>query len=201
LRLSKSSCKSPTHASKPQLTGNSAHEAIKQYKCGYCNNRFKNKNEAERHQNSLHLRHYSWSCAALGTVADAFHARPPAYPGAPHSSAGGGDTCCYCGKLFDNPPDWQRRTDHLLLDHKFGECNQNKKFFRADHFRQHLKHSHTAVVGKWTNYLESACMMQRVAVGRVAIGSALPQQHEMKQEPADEGLPPEQSEDGECEDE
>jgi hypothetical protein len=170
---------------------NSAHEAIKQYKCGYCNNRFKNKNEAERHQNSLHLRHYSWSCAALGTVADAFHPRPAAYPGAPLSSAGGGDTCCYCGKVFGNgPPDWQRRTDHLLLDHKFGECNQNKKFFRADHFRQHLKHSHAAVVGKWTNYLESACMMQRVAVGRVAIGPAV-----------DEGPPPDQSEDGEGEEE
>ncbi|EEY16745.1 conserved hypothetical protein [Verticillium alfalfae VaMs.102] len=32
-----------------------AHEAEKQYECSFCGNRFKNKNEAERHQNSLHV--------------------------------------------------------------------------------------------------------------------------------------------------
>lgn len=42
--------------------------------------------------------------------------------------------------------------------HKFGECNHAKKFFRADHFRQHLKHSHAGTSGKWTNMLENACM-------------------------------------------
>ena len=42
--------------------------------------------------------------------------------------------------------------------HKFRECNHAKKFFRADHFRQHLKHSHAGTSGKWTNMLENACM-------------------------------------------
>jgi hypothetical protein len=46
----------------------------------------------------------------------------------------------------------------LTTIHKFGECNQAKKFFRADHFRQHLKHSHAGSSGKWTNMLENACM-------------------------------------------
>ncbi|KAI7514985.1 hypothetical protein KC347_g87 [Hortaea werneckii] len=50
------------------------------------------------------------------------------------------------------------RADHLNRVHKFGECNQAKKFFRADHFRQHLKHSHAGTSGKWTNTLENACM-------------------------------------------
>lgn len=44
--------------------------------------------------------------------------------------------------------------------HKFGECNNAKKFFRADHFRQHLKHSHAGTSGKWTNILENACMKE-----------------------------------------
>jgi hypothetical protein len=44
--------------------------------------------------------------------------------------------------------------------HKFGECNNAKKFFRADHFRQHLKHSHAGSSGKWTNILENACMKE-----------------------------------------
>jgi hypothetical protein len=47
---------------------------------------------------------------------------------------------------------------HLQEMHKFGECNHAKKFFRADHFRQHLKHSHAGTSGKWTNMLENACM-------------------------------------------
>jgi hypothetical protein len=48
----------------------------------------------------------------------------------------------------------------LTTKHKFGECNNVKKFFRADHFRQHLKHSHGGTSGKWTNILENACMKE-----------------------------------------
>jgi hypothetical protein len=50
------------------------------------------------------------------------------------------------------------RIGHLQEMHKFGECNHAKKFFRADHFRQHLKHSHAGTSGKWSNMLENACM-------------------------------------------
>jgi hypothetical protein len=122
----------------------------KQYSCQYCNNRFKNKNEAERHQNSLHLRKHSWSCAALaGNYEAAFHQSPQ------HHYA---DICGYCGKEFAVPPQWNARIEHLTTEHKFGECNQSKKFYRADHFRQHLKHSHSGTSGKWTNVLENACM-------------------------------------------
>ncbi|OQO02863.1 hypothetical protein B0A48_11146 [Cryoendolithus antarcticus] len=125
------------------------HEAEKQYTCAYCPNRFKNKNEAERHQNSLHLRHHSWSCATLSGPEAAYHA----------SFTGRySDICGYCGEDFPNPPDLAARSEHLNTVHKFGECNKTKKFFRADHFRQHLKHSHAGTSGKWTNMLENACM-------------------------------------------
>lgn len=142
--------------------------------CHYCHNRFKNKNEAERHQNSLHLRRHSWSCAALQSFENAFHpssnptlataaaahaaatsTNPPSYP--PPAAT---DTCGYCGQDFPNPPDWDARVEHLNHVHKFGECNQAKKFFRADHFRQHLKHSHGGTSGRWTNMLENACMRE-----------------------------------------
>jgi len=128
---------------------NRNHESEKQYTCTYCPNRFKNKNEAERHQNSLHLRRHSWSCAALAGVEAAFHSA---------SNGSGTDVCGYCGEDFSNPPQWDIRAEHLNHVHKFGECNQAKKFFRADHFRQHLKHSHGGTSGKWTNMLETACM-------------------------------------------
>lgn len=137
----------------------------KQYECAYCRNRFKNKNEAERHQNSLHLRKHSWSCAALSNYAAVFHPSPTRPMEA--------DTCGYCGDdfpcsgtsspndgngKFTTEQDWEARVAHLTEVHKFGECNQAKKFFRADHFRQHLKHSHAGTSGKWTNMLENACM-------------------------------------------
>ncbi|KAI9664482.1 MAG: hypothetical protein M1821_005928 [Bathelium mastoideum] len=126
------------------------HTMEKQYTCAYCPNRFKNKNEAERHQNSLHLRKHSWSCNALAGPEAAFT----------HSTntASAADVCGYCGEEFPTPPDWAVRTDHLNRVHKYLECNQSKKFYRADHFRQHLKHSHAGTSGKWTNMLENACM-------------------------------------------
>ncbi|KAK3624963.1 hypothetical protein LTR56_020694 [Elasticomyces elasticus] len=124
------------------------HEAEKRYTCAYCPNRFKNENDAERHQNSLHLRKHSWSCAALSGPEAAFH----------QTSVHGADVCGYCGDGFSNPPQWDIRAEHLNHVHSFGECNRAKKFFRADHFRQHLKHSHAGTSGKWTNLLEAACM-------------------------------------------
>lgn len=132
----------------------------KQYTCQFCSKRFKNKNEAERHQNSLHLRRHSWSCAALSNPESAFH--PSASPTCQTPSGPSYDTCGYCGLEFPNfpKPEWDRRMEHLINVHKFGECNQAKKFFRADHFRQHLKHSHNGSSGKWTNTLESACMKE-----------------------------------------
>ncbi|KAM0362837.1 hypothetical protein ACHAO7_011173 [Fusarium culmorum] len=149
-----------------------AHEAEKRYECSFCGNRFKNKNEAERHQNSLHVRRHSWSCSALSGYDRAFHDctnRP-----------GEADTCGYCGDEFTrsgrgpgsgalnggNAPrhateqDWDERIRHLQEAHKFRECNSSKKFFRADHFRQHLKHSHASTSGKWTNMLGKACMLE-----------------------------------------
>ncbi|KKF94406.1 hypothetical protein CFO_g3229 [Ceratocystis platani] len=141
-----------------------AHEAEKQYECQYCHNRFKNKNEAERHQNSLHVRRHSWSCKALDNFNKAFHENL--------ASNGTLDICGYCGKDFErrgfykadgvsrdiSEQDREERIHHLQTAHKFRECNSSKKFFRADHFRQHLKHSHSGTSGKWTNQLENACM-------------------------------------------
>ena len=75
------------------------------------------------------------------------------------------DVCGFCGEEFPNQPepDWDCRIDHLTNVHKFGECNQSKKFFRADHFRQHLKHSHAGQSGKWTNILESVCLREETS--------------------------------------
>jgi len=86
---------------------------------------------------------------------------------------GEADTCGYCGKDFERTgpadpvngrmateSDWADRVQHLTDTHKFRECNSSKKFFRADHFRQHLKHSHAGSSGKWTNMLENACMIE-----------------------------------------
>ncbi|KAI1209263.1 uncharacterized protein F4807DRAFT_102051 [Annulohypoxylon truncatum] len=138
----------------------SAHEAEKQYQCSFCGNRFKSKNEAERHQNSLHVRRHAWSCLRL-RYTDIFQEsiNQPSIA----------DTCGYCGEDFPRSgggtagmqateQDWEDRLNHATEVHKFNECNSSKKFYRADHFRQHLKHSHAATGGRWINALESVCM-------------------------------------------
>jgi len=89
----------------------------------------------------------------------------------------GADVCGYCGEEFANPPRWEARAEHLNHVHKFGECNKAKKFFRADHFRQHLKHSHAGTSGKWTNMLENACMKDEpLPEKRVTSNGSAPQQ-------------------------
>lgn len=131
------------------------HESEKQYTCAYCNNRFKNKNEAERHQNSLHLRKHSWSCSAISSPQAAFHSSNT------NGSSSSHDACGFCGQEFPNTEiDWSDRFAHLASEHRFGECNLSKKFYRADHFRQHLKHSHGGKSGKWTNILEANCLRE-----------------------------------------
>ncbi|KAM5435750.1 hypothetical protein MferCBS31731_006199 [Microsporum ferrugineum] len=141
-----------------------AHEMEKQYNCNYCHKRFKNKNEAERHRSSLHIRHHSWSCGSLAGYESAFH---PSSSSSSNGQVAGSttathDTCGFCGMEFPNfpSPQWDVRIEHLTAIHKFGECNQSKKFWRADHLRQHLKHIHAGSSGKWTNILENACMKE-----------------------------------------
>ncbi|KAH6964527.1 hypothetical protein DER45DRAFT_602139 [Fusarium avenaceum] len=55
--------------------------------------------------------------------------------------------------------DWNERIRHLRVIHKFNECDTTKRFFRADHFRQHLKLSRAGKSGKWTNALEDVCKL------------------------------------------
>ncbi|KAK1451034.1 hypothetical protein CCUS01_11210 [Colletotrichum cuscutae] len=142
-----------------------SHEAEKPYACSFCGNRFKNKNEAERHQNSVHVRDKSWSCSALNDYDQAFYDST--------NRPGEADSCGYCGEEFlkngrgsgdpashrGTEQDWDERVYHLREVHKFRECNSSKKFFRVDHFRQHLKHSHAGTSGTWTNALENACIL------------------------------------------
>jgi hypothetical protein len=84
------------------------HEAEKQYRYSYYPNRFKNKNEAERHQNSLHLRRNSWSCSAITSFQGAFHDS--------QTRPGEADTCSYCGLDFPRTGEFvgqgSKRTTH-----------------------------------------------------------------------------------------
>ncbi|KAI1132364.1 hypothetical protein F5Y10DRAFT_219886 [Nemania abortiva] len=143
----------------------SAHEKEKQYECSYCGNRFKTKNEAQRHQNSLHIRRQSWSCSEL-LQAGYVHAFRRS-----SAQVSSDATCCYCGIDVNEPStrDDENLTAESILDarlrhlrdtHKFGECSISRQFYRTDHFRQHLKHSHAAIFGDWTSHLEAVCMKE-----------------------------------------
>jgi hypothetical protein len=152
----------PIRFPQPWLTNDSsAHEQEKPYECTCCKNRYKNENELEPHLNAVHLRWYSWSCSALSGYSNAFQN----YPRKSNET----DTCGYCGEDFPRSgsglgvpmatdEDWEVRIRHLQEIHRFGECNHAKKFWRRDHFGQHLKHSRFATSGKWRKLLENACM-------------------------------------------
>ncbi|KAI1647692.1 uncharacterized protein F4817DRAFT_365159 [Daldinia loculata] len=140
----------------------SIHKAEKRHQCSFCGARFKSKNEAERHENSLHVRRHAWACSNMLSVG---------YMNIFQESAnqlGIFDTCGYCGEdfprngegmpMYANEQDWEDRLNHVKDVHKFGECNSAKQFYRADHFRQHLKHSHAATLGRWISAIESRCM-------------------------------------------
>ncbi|KAF2280602.1 uncharacterized protein EI97DRAFT_368244 [Westerdykella ornata] len=129
------------------------HRAERQFKCAFCPNRFKNKNEMERHQQSIHIRRYSWSCIRIPGIRAAFSPSP--------CSHGTTDVCGYCGEEFPNPPNWTARQEHVSQVHKTDDASKCRLFWRTDHFRQHLKHTHAGTSGKWTNSLEAACIEER----------------------------------------
>ncbi|KAJ4139704.1 hypothetical protein NW768_001047 [Fusarium equiseti] len=134
-----------------------AHESEKPYECSFCGRRFESKAEAENHHNAIHLRRHSWSCSNISVYNGVFQRsshRPDGY-----------DICGYCGDGFPRSgtgtgnttyvtdQDWDERVMHLQDIHKFKECNSSKKFFREDHFQQHLKHNHASIRGKWIHTL------------------------------------------------
>ena len=123
------------------------HMKEKSFRCGFCQNRFKNKNEAERHQKPLHLRLRSWSCGAISDYKAAFH--PLISFESPNPNSASYDVCGYCGEKFSNiPRDWEIRIEYLPNCINLENAIKQKKFFRADHLRQHLKHSHASASGK-----------------------------------------------------
>jgi len=122
-------------------------------------------NEAERHINTIHLRPFSWSCAKLGSPLSAFQ----------RITAGQDvfDVCGFCGREFKRSEggevpteaDSDRLVVHAQVDHKMGECNAAKKFYREDLFGQHLKASHAAEPGVWMKSLENACKTEEKPLG------------------------------------
>ncbi|KAK6428102.1 hypothetical protein LTR95_015758 [Oleoguttula sp. CCFEE 5521] len=123
------------------------HEAEKPFTCDQCPSRFKTMNQNQRHVFSLHPPKYYWSCGTLTTASDAYHAWSEF-----------SQTCGYCGEEFLNSLGLIPRIQHLEIVHRFDKCNQTKRFFRGDHFRQHLRHSHSGTTGSWTDVFAITCM-------------------------------------------
>lgn len=141
---------------------------MKNHECSFCGDRFKNRREAELHQDSVHARRHSWSCSNLPRKKEAFYESS--------TRPGEADICGYCGQNFErsgtNPDaqektrhttsrDWTERLQHLGDHHRFRECDLSVRFDRADRFRQHLRHSHAAENGRWMHTLESACVREQ----------------------------------------
>ncbi|KAK4099402.1 hypothetical protein N658DRAFT_498319 [Parathielavia hyrcaniae] len=145
------------------------HEAEKPHPCGQCKKRFKSPTECERHVNAIHLKADFWSCRALEDPLLAYHAQT--YRGVVF------DVCGFCGGEFARrdsdgsgggglaAPDREALVAHMQSVHRVADCDWNKKFYRADNFRQHLKNTHVALPGRWLRALERACRSAKEAGG------------------------------------
>ena len=128
----------------------------KKFKCTICHSRFERKNAAKRHEDSVHLRPRSWSCVAISKHEAAFY--PLSSLHCQMLNGPSNDVCGYCGERFSNfPCDMEARSEHLTHVHRFNTCKRTK-FFRLDHFRQHLILRHNGKNGHWIHELENACM-------------------------------------------
>ncbi|GIZ45978.1 hypothetical protein CKM354_000912200 [Cercospora kikuchii] len=128
------------------------HETERALRCEHCPNRFRSRNELERHHSAVH-QSLTYSCGSISDIEVVFIVR---------NDGNGMDNCAFCGEGFPNPPDWGTRCQHLIKAHQFGSCNKSKKFLRLDHFRQHLKHSHHSTPGAWIRRLEDAATIFEV---------------------------------------
>ncbi|KAL1835958.1 hypothetical protein VTJ49DRAFT_5762 [Mycothermus thermophilus] len=147
------------------------HESEKPHPCTRCKKRFKSPTEAERHLNAIHLKSDFWSCKALENPLHAYHttSRKPHQPSDNDDSITVLDVCGFCGGEFPRRrrrhadgeevlcQDTEELVKHVESVHRIRECDRNKKFYRADNFRQHLKGTHVALPGRWLKVLERGC--------------------------------------------
>ncbi|KAM7213541.1 Fez family zinc finger protein 2 [Rhypophila decipiens] len=148
----------------PTLADLSQHESEKPHACSHCKMRFKSPKEAERHINAIHLKSDFWSCDVLRNPILAFHCEVLG-----NSKY---DVCGFCGGEFQRamPSDLDlggsiahsginefELIQHLDEVHKRGVCNLERRFYRVDNFRQHLKTAHFAKTGRWLKVLERNC--------------------------------------------
>ncbi|KAK0730161.1 hypothetical protein B0H67DRAFT_474660 [Lasiosphaeris hirsuta] len=134
------------------------HEAEKPYPCSQCRKRFKSPTEADRHRNAVHIKSDYWTCGALENPLVAFQRET-------HEGQGW-EVCGFCGGGFAQETEASAARDkshtsellvHLESVHHHGECSREKKFYRVDNFRQHLKTTHVAKQGNWLKILEGKC--------------------------------------------
>ncbi|KAK0620619.1 hypothetical protein B0T14DRAFT_234752 [Immersiella caudata] len=130
--------------------------------CRHCGSRFENRDEVMKHQAAAHPGFTSrWSCSALTSYGQAFGWDSTVGPEEV-------DLCLFCGQGFSRsslPGDlpsvsesnWEKRIRHLEDVHHFRECNATRRFSRQAEFRLHIKHTHSGVLGYWTDALETAC--------------------------------------------
>lgn len=102
--------------------------------------------EFQLHKIPYHLPRHSWSCAALTNREDAVIHTPD-----------GSSSCGYCGMKFQGHGDNTDVVEHLIRDHKLGECNKAKELFTAIDFFLHLERCHGAVKGPWSYKMRNAC--------------------------------------------
>ena len=128
----------------------------KRYHCEFCSRVFGNKNDAKRHQRSLHARPYFWSCAAIVDIQKLLNISFALPLASSHTLSH--QNCVFCGRDSATQPRWEDQVRHLTQHHQMHACKQEKKFYRADHFAQHLRYRHRMQCREAVKVLAGCCI-------------------------------------------
>lgn len=121
------------------------------YCCRFCTRPSPNATENHRHEQSVHVRSTSWSCNNIPNVAAALSVHPGSFM----------VLCGFCGfQICSSQSDLsdQVARDHLEQMHLWQGCDPRKRFYRPDHYQQHLRHVHGALPGPWTVAVQTAAV-------------------------------------------
>jgi hypothetical protein len=131
------------------------HKLERQFKCKYCSPCFKAKNEANRHENSLHIRGETWKCVAINDFTK-ISQNSTERASRPDTQVSLVDICSFCGEDFPSQPspDWSLRDYHLTSVHKIDGRDKHRSFHRVDHYLQYVVHFHEGQRGPWLTELE-----------------------------------------------
>ena len=140
--------------------------ANKPFQCASCTEQFNAKLQLVKHQKVKHPHKFFGSCGCLSMPESAYY------------RSNGKLLCAYCGEPMSWESDRKEEDSghrHLLKDHRFGECDAQRRYTDKKDFFLHLQNFHGASAsGQWIIALENACVLEEPDFGTTLFNTVEP---------------------------